>query len=109
MPGPGAASLQLFQQGDAWAVRILPDGPTFPADSFGVTWLDDRRFAYFHAQAAHADRRDDRRAEVQTIPCASVDYQAILASDGKTIYDTGEPVSHVTRHMLANFGDRPWR
>jgi hypothetical protein len=71
-----------------------------------VTWLDDHRFAYVTIDAAHIVDASSGR-ELQSIPGANLGYQAILAPDGKTIYDTYDLISHVTRHLIENFGDRP--
>jgi hypothetical protein len=46
--------------------------------------------------------------EVATLPGPAWGQRAVLASDGVHWYDL-QMIGHVTRHLLVNFADRPWR
>ncbi len=97
---------------DGYRYRLLaPEGAASPhecrTEAARVTWLDERRFAYASKGAFHvvdAPTGD----EVATVPAPKWDELAVLTSDGVHCIDL-EAVAHVTRHVLANFGDRPWR
>jgi hypothetical protein len=70
-------------------------------------WLDDHRIAYAARGAFHVVDVTTG-AEVATLPGPEWGQKAVLASDGVHWYDV-QLIGHVTRHLIVNFADRPWR
>jgi serine/threonine protein kinase len=70
-------------------------------------WLDDHRIAYAAHGAFHVVDVTTG-AEISTIPGPDWGELAIMAADGVHWYDV-QLAGHVTRHLLVNFADRPWR
>jgi Tol biopolymer transport system component len=106
VPGPGSLRLEESDDAGRFHIRVLPAGVELTADSSGITWLDEKRFAYIGDNAAHVIDASTGE-EVASVPGPQLDTDAILARDGKTIYDTNQTVSHVTRHEIVNFASRP--
>ena len=77
------------------------------AESERPTWLDGHRFAYAARGAFHVVDVTTG-AEVQAVPGPAWGHRAVLASDGVHWYEL-QLIGHVTRHLLVNFADRPWR
>jgi protein kinase-like protein/WD40 repeat protein len=84
-----------------------PGGPAIVPESERPTWLDDHRIAYAAHGAFHVVDATTG-AEVATLPGPDWGQRAVLAADGVHWYDL-QLISHITRHLIANFGDRPWR
>ncbi|MGE5185949.1 MAG: protein kinase domain-containing protein, partial [Acidobacteriota bacterium] len=70
-------------------------------------WLDERRFAYAASGAFHVIDAPTGR-EVAAIPGPHVPLHALLAADG-THWVNLALAAHVTRHLIVNFDERPWR
>ena len=71
------------------------------------TWLDDHRVAYAAHKAIHVVDVTTG-AEVATSPGPDWGELAVIAADGARWYQL-VLVGHVTRHLIDNFADRPWR
>jgi hypothetical protein len=111
-PAGGWRAVQTF--GSWYRLRFVAPGEPLTAgahevvpESNRVTWLDDHRVAYAAKGAFHVVDVTTG-AEVATAPGPGWGQRAVLASDGIRWYDL-QVIAHVTRHLLVNFADRPWR
>jgi len=112
-PTGGWRAVETFDAGHH--LRFVAPGDPLTAGAHEVdpdterpTWLDDHRIAYatngrFHIVDVTTG------VELATLPGpAAVAEGAVLASDGIHWYGL-QMIGHVTRHLLVNFADRPWR
>jgi hypothetical protein len=111
-PAGGWRAVQTF---DSWyRLRFVAPGNSLAAGAHEVvpeserpTWLDDHRIAYAARGAFHVVDVTTG-TEVATVPGPAWGQRAVLASDGVHWYDL-QTIGHVTRHLLVNFAERPWR
>ena len=96
-------------------IRLVPPGAALSSpgrelisDSWNNTWLDERRFSYAEGSAL---RVIDVTTGVQLAEFPVLEPAAtfpVLAHDGERWFYT-QTIGHVTRHILTNFADRPWK
>jgi len=111
-PSGGWRAVQTFDTG--YHLRFVAPGEPLAAGTHEVNpeserpmWLDDHRLAYAARGAFHiVDVRTG--VEIETVPGPEWGQDAVLAADGVHWYDISM-FAHVTRHLLVNFADRPWR
>jgi Tol biopolymer transport system component/predicted Ser/Thr protein kinase len=93
-------------------LRVLAAGASNGREltSYGVVpvWIDDHRFAYCLHDRCRIENVDGTLDHELTAPRAFLDTGAIVSSDGKRWYAT-TAAGNVTRHIIDNFGARPWR
>jgi len=113
-PGGGWRVVMAPAPPDVFTLRIVPpghppsDGRVLPADGFTVTWLDDHRFGYSRDNAIHVyDVALDREVAAIPGPPGGRGKALCVAADGQHWFDT-RTTGHTTRHLITNFGDRPW-
>lgn len=110
MPSGGWRAVKLAEE-TLDRLHFLPPGSDTPAFTRDAVrgrprWLDDRRFAY-------CDPTSCRVLDVETgtetsIPFDSKGQPIAMAPDG-TRWFTAPSIGRVTRHLITNFADRPWR
>jgi Tol biopolymer transport system component len=96
---------------DHFTLRIVPPGkPLTEGREIAVTsavntWLDDHRLAYADGDAFHVvDAITGEELATMATP-GHGGVLAVIARDGEHWFDS-KSVSRVTRHVIANFGDR---
>jgi hypothetical protein len=104
--------VQTYDAG--YHLRFVAPGEPIAAGARGLAteserpmWLDDHRIAYAAGGAFHVVDVTTG-GEVATLPGPAWGQRAVLAGDGIHWYDL-QMIGHVTRHLLVNFADRPWR
>jgi len=113
-PSGGWRAVQVTSDG-RHRIRLVAPGAALSspgrelvADSWNNTWLDDRRFSYAEGDKL---RVIDVTTGTQLAEFPVLDPSAtfpVLAHDGKRWFYT-QTIGHVTRHILKNFADRPWK
>jgi hypothetical protein len=114
IPAPAGGWRAVQTSHDGYQLRFVAPGEPLTAGAHVVfpesnrpMWLDDHRISYAARGAFHVIDVTTG-AEVATVPGPAWGQRAVLASDGVHWYDLGT-IGHVTRHLLVNFADRPWR
>ena len=114
IPAPSGGWRAVETHGAENHLRFVAPGDPLTAGTHEVvpesdrpTWLDDHRIAYAARGAFHVVDVTTG-AEVATLPGPAWGQEAVLASDGVHWYDV-QLFGHVTRHLIVNFADRPWR
>jgi serine/threonine protein kinase/Tol biopolymer transport system component len=114
VPAPGGGWRAVVTFDTPNHLRFVAPGDPLTAGTHEVVpesdrpmWLDDHRIAYAAHGAFHVVDVTTG-AEVATLPGPEWGQKAVLASDGVHWYDI-QLFGHVTRHLIVNFADRPWR
>ena len=110
MPSGGWRVVKLVEEAHD-QLQFLPPGTDTPAFTRTAVrgrprWLDDHRFAYCDPTSCHV--LDVTTAIESSIPFDSKGQPITMAVDGLHWF-TATPIDRVTRHLITNFADRPWR
>jgi serine/threonine protein kinase len=111
MPAPaGGWRVVALTSGMSVTLRFLPPdhAPAFerPAIWGQPAWVSDHELAYCDTTACHRFDVVARR-DVTTTPVIAP-HRPITASSDGTRWFLASCVGHVTRHVIANFAERPW-
>jgi tRNA A-37 threonylcarbamoyl transferase component Bud32 len=114
IPAPAGGWRAVQTSHDGYQLRFVAPGAPLTAgvhvvvpESNRPMWLDAHRIS-FAARGAFHVIDVTTGTEVATVPGPAWGQRAVLASDGVHWYDLST-IGHVTRHLLVNFADRPWR
>jgi Tol biopolymer transport system component len=86
---------------------LTTPGHEVAGESQRPTWLDDHRVAYAAHKAIHVVDVTTG-IEVATSPGPDWGELAVISADAARWYRLAL-IGHVTRHLIDNFADRPWR
>jgi predicted Ser/Thr protein kinase len=116
MPAPsGGWRVVRVANGVAATLHFVPPGGSLASPTFSrnaawgePAWVDDRTFAYCELTVCHRLDVTTGR-DVETTPIDVPGNRPItVGRDGKRWFVTSY-VGHVTRHVITNFGARPWK